>query len=299
MAQAVGHDLNYIAQAGVLGLIGRHGQPPTPPLSLIGDFGGGGLLLALGILAAVVERSLSGRGPGRRRRDGRGRRAAGHAVLRLPADRAPGTRSAARTSSTAARRSTTPTSAPTASTLTVAAMEPKFYAALVELLGLTGPARSARSGALAGDEGALRRGDPHPHARRVVRRRRGDRGVRRPGARRRRGGRRPAPRRPRHVRARARPRAARARAALQPHARPRSPAARRSRASTPPRRSPTGASTPPRSPGSPSAARSACWSRRDEVRRRDLRRRVRARALRARRTRSRAAPRTRASTASG
>src|SRR5829696_3077651 len=62
MAQAVGHDLNYIAQAGVLGMIGRRGQPPTPPLSLVGDFGGGGLMLALGILAALVERQQSGQG---------------------------------------------------------------------------------------------------------------------------------------------------------------------------------------------------------------------------------------------
>jgi alpha-methylacyl-CoA racemase len=62
MAQAVGHDLNYIAQSGVLGMIGRAGQPPTPPLSLVGDFGGGGLMLALGILAALIERNQSGRG---------------------------------------------------------------------------------------------------------------------------------------------------------------------------------------------------------------------------------------------
>jgi alpha-methylacyl-CoA racemase len=62
MAQAVGHDLNYVAQSGVLGMIGRAGQPPTPPLSLVGDFGGGGLMLALGILAALLERGESGRG---------------------------------------------------------------------------------------------------------------------------------------------------------------------------------------------------------------------------------------------
>jgi alpha-methylacyl-CoA racemase len=62
MAQAVGHDLNYVAQSGMLALIGRQGQPPTPPLSLVGDFGGGGLLLALGILAAVWEAQRSGRG---------------------------------------------------------------------------------------------------------------------------------------------------------------------------------------------------------------------------------------------
>jgi alpha-methylacyl-CoA racemase len=62
MAQAVGHDLNYVAQSGVLSMIGRHGQPPTPPLSLVGDFGGGGMVLALGICAALVERQASGRG---------------------------------------------------------------------------------------------------------------------------------------------------------------------------------------------------------------------------------------------
>jgi alpha-methylacyl-CoA racemase len=62
MAQAVGHDLNYVAQSGLLALIGREGQPPTPPLSLVGDFGGGGLLLALGILAALWESARSGRG---------------------------------------------------------------------------------------------------------------------------------------------------------------------------------------------------------------------------------------------
>lgn len=62
MAQAVGHDLNYVAQSGVLSLIGRAGQPPTPPLSLVGDFGGGGMLLALGLVAAVWEAQRSGRG---------------------------------------------------------------------------------------------------------------------------------------------------------------------------------------------------------------------------------------------
>lgn len=62
MAQAVGHDINYVAQSGVLALIGRNGQPPTPPLSLAGDFGGGGMILALGVLAAVWEAQRSGRG---------------------------------------------------------------------------------------------------------------------------------------------------------------------------------------------------------------------------------------------
>ena len=62
MAGAAGHDLNYIALAGALHAIGRAGAPPTPPLNLVGDFGGGGLLLAFGMLAALwnVQRGGSG-----------------------------------------------------------------------------------------------------------------------------------------------------------------------------------------------------------------------------------------------
>ncbi len=61
-AQTVGHDLNYIAANGVLGLIGRRDQPPTPPLNLIGDIGGGGLILAFGLLAALLHRERGGGG---------------------------------------------------------------------------------------------------------------------------------------------------------------------------------------------------------------------------------------------
>ncbi|MFC9553425.1 CaiB/BaiF CoA transferase family protein [Rhodococcus sp. NPDC056960] len=62
LAQHVGHDINYVALSGALSLIGRHGQPPTPPLSLVGDFGGGGMLLALGVVSALFERQRSGLG---------------------------------------------------------------------------------------------------------------------------------------------------------------------------------------------------------------------------------------------
>lgn len=57
-----GHDINYIALAGPLAHIGRRGQPPTPPLNLVGDFGGGGLLLAFGVACALAERARSGQG---------------------------------------------------------------------------------------------------------------------------------------------------------------------------------------------------------------------------------------------
>ena len=57
-----GHDINYIALSGVLGMIGRNGEKPIPPVNLVGDFGGGGMLLALGICAALVEAAESGKG---------------------------------------------------------------------------------------------------------------------------------------------------------------------------------------------------------------------------------------------
>ena len=57
-----GHDINYIALAGALEGLGLAGQRPTPPQNLVGDFGGGGMLLALGVVAALFERQRSGRG---------------------------------------------------------------------------------------------------------------------------------------------------------------------------------------------------------------------------------------------
>ena len=62
LAPTAGHDIDYIAISGALSLVGRAGEPPVPPVNLVGDFGGGGMLLALGILAALVERATSGRG---------------------------------------------------------------------------------------------------------------------------------------------------------------------------------------------------------------------------------------------
>lgn len=62
MAQMAGHDINYISISGALGTIGRKGEAPLAPLNLVGDFGGGGMLLAFGVLAALLERQRSGRG---------------------------------------------------------------------------------------------------------------------------------------------------------------------------------------------------------------------------------------------
>ena len=62
LAQAAGHDINYISLAGVLEPMGRRGERPVPPLNLVGDFGGGGMLLAFGIVCAVLEAQCSGEG---------------------------------------------------------------------------------------------------------------------------------------------------------------------------------------------------------------------------------------------
>jgi len=62
LAQAAGHDLNYVALTGAINAMGRRGEPPVIPLSMIGDFGGGALYLAFGMLAALLEARQSGKG---------------------------------------------------------------------------------------------------------------------------------------------------------------------------------------------------------------------------------------------
>ena len=62
LAMAAGHDLNYIALTGALHAIGRAGQKPTPPLNLVGDYGGGTLYLVVGLLAAIVSARATGHG---------------------------------------------------------------------------------------------------------------------------------------------------------------------------------------------------------------------------------------------
>jgi alpha-methylacyl-CoA racemase len=62
LAARAGHDIDYIALSGALHAIGGRGEPPVPPLNLVGDFGGGGMLLAFGVCAALLEAGRSGRG---------------------------------------------------------------------------------------------------------------------------------------------------------------------------------------------------------------------------------------------
>src|SRR3954469_7174686 len=62
LAQSAGHDMNYIALTGALWAIGRPGERPVPPLNLVGDYGGGGMLLAVGLLAALLSAKSTGKG---------------------------------------------------------------------------------------------------------------------------------------------------------------------------------------------------------------------------------------------
>jgi alpha-methylacyl-CoA racemase len=62
LAQAAGHDINYIALAGALAHFGRAGDKPTPPINLVGDFGGGGMFMAFGVVCGILEAQRSGRG---------------------------------------------------------------------------------------------------------------------------------------------------------------------------------------------------------------------------------------------
>jgi alpha-methylacyl-CoA racemase len=62
LAQAAGHDINYIALAGALAHFGREGSKPTPPINLVGDFGGGGMFLAFGVVCGILEARTSGKG---------------------------------------------------------------------------------------------------------------------------------------------------------------------------------------------------------------------------------------------
>ncbi|HVU73618.1 MAG TPA: CaiB/BaiF CoA-transferase family protein [Mycobacteriales bacterium] len=62
MAQVPGHDINYVALSGALDPMRRPGEAPVPPLNLVGDYGGGGMVMVVGILAALQERHTSGRG---------------------------------------------------------------------------------------------------------------------------------------------------------------------------------------------------------------------------------------------
>jgi crotonobetainyl-CoA:carnitine CoA-transferase CaiB-like acyl-CoA transferase len=135
LAARAGHDINYIALAGVLGAIGRAGEAPVPPLNLVGDFGGGGMLLAFGIACGLIEARTSGRGQvvDAAMVDGASLLATMFAGF-LASGQWQDTRGANWLDSGAPWYDTYETS--DGKHVAVGAIEPKFYAALLERLGI-------------------------------------------------------------------------------------------------------------------------------------------------------------------
>ena len=176
-----GHDIDYIAIAGALEPLGRAGQPPTPPINVIGDFAGGGMLLAFGIVAALFERERTG--------VGQVIDAAmidGAALMLTPFYAAP------RPASGDERGTNLlDTGAPfyevyetaDGKWIAVGAIEPQFYAAFVAGLGLDADTLADRRRSLDWPElkTRVRGGVPSTHPRRVVHDLRRHRRVRRAG----------------------------------------------------------------------------------------------------------------------
>ena len=182
MAQAVGHDIDYIALTGALHAIGGK-DAPLPPFNLLGDYGGGAMLLAFGVVSALLEARASGRGQvvDAAMTDGAALMmamtiASRRGVLARP------TRDQSR--STAARRSMASTAAPTASGSPSARSRRASYAALLAGLGLEAGGFADRwNPRLAGDAGAHRGGLRRADARRMGGALRRRRRLRRAGAR--------------------------------------------------------------------------------------------------------------------
>jgi len=148
LADTAGHDIDYIAVSGSLDPIGRAGQRPHAPLNLVGDFGGGGMLLAVGVLAALLERERSGRG-----QVVDAAMVDGSALLAsfLYGLRAAGAWQDERGTNVLDGGAPFYDTYPTADGrhMAVGALEPKFYAELLTRLGLDGdglPAQYDRSG---------------------------------------------------------------------------------------------------------------------------------------------------------
>ena len=218
LAQAAGHDINYIALAGVLHAIGRKGGPPVPPLNLVGDFGGGGMFLAFGVLCGLLEAQKSGKG-----------QVVDAAMVDGAAYLLAGIYGLYSQGSWADERGVNfvDSGAPwydvyqtkDGKWLSVGAIEKRFYEELVEKLGLAAaglPKQHDRKGWPILRE-QFRRGDCRQDARRMGAHLRRQRRLRRPRAGHGRGGEPSPQRRARHLRAPRRRAAAGPRPALLPH----------------------------------------------------------------------------------
>ena len=184
LASMAGHDIDYIAIGGALWSFGRAGSAPVPPLNLVGDFGGGGMLLAFGMVAALFEAARSGEGQviDAAMVDG-----AASLMTMIHAFRLGGLwneqRSANMLDTAAPYYEVYETS--DGQWMAVGGIESQFYAALLEGLGLAGDPSlppAAVAGRLAGDEGAFRRRLQDQDAGRVDTRVRRHRRLRRPRA---------------------------------------------------------------------------------------------------------------------
>ncbi len=219
LAQTAGHDIDYIAVSGALHAIGPRDGEPTVPLNIVGDFGGGAMLLAVGVLAALLEAKGSGRGQvvDAAMVDGAallstmlyGFAAYGWWNDRRGTNLLDGGAHFYRTYRCADGKY-----------VAVGAIEPQFYATLRERCELDRPVvrRANGSGCVAGADGEARGRLRDPHARRLVRAARGQRRLRRAGPRPYGGADASASAGARHVRRRRRGRAAGAGAALRPDA---------------------------------------------------------------------------------
>ncbi len=246
MAQMAGHDMNYIAIAGALGAIGRPDERPQPPLNLVGDFGGGGMLLAFGLVCGILEARTSG--------EGQVVDAAmvdGTAVLTtfmhgMMAMGGLEGRAGESTCSTPAPTSTRSTSAPTAGSCRSArssrSSTPRCSPGPAWPTTRTSPADSDDRSTWPAPQGAPGRGVRHPEPRRVGRRLRRHRRLRGPGPVARRGPAAPAQRRPGDLRGDRRRGAAGPGAAVLAHRPARSSGRPPTPASTPTRSSPNGVS---------------------------------------------------------
>jgi alpha-methylacyl-CoA racemase len=136
-AARAGHDINYLSGLGVLHAIGRPGQPPVPPLNLVGDFGGGSLYLVVGVLAALHERERSGQG---QVIDAAIVDGASHLAHTIWSQRGRGLWSDTRGANTLDGGAPFYDTYETADGeyMAVGALEPKFYAELLDGLGLAG-----------------------------------------------------------------------------------------------------------------------------------------------------------------
>ena len=143
LAKAAGHDINYIALTGALHAIGVKDKP-TPPLNLVGDFGGGGMLLAFGMVCGLLESQRSGKGQVSTPRWSTARRCCWAASTAWPAPACGTTTTARPTCWTAARISTAPTRPRTASSSAIGSIEPQFYELLLEKTGLKGESLPAQ-----------------------------------------------------------------------------------------------------------------------------------------------------------